>query len=152
MRHLFVICLSFFLISLSACKKEKNKAPTRAELLQQGKWKLYSAKYGGFIDLMEEFEDCQKDNLYTFGANHIIAVDEGETQCDNSPGQTYEDGTWQLQNNDNEITIEGSAISAGFGKLTGKLLRIDGSQFEVAMDTTISGYKVIVNVVFQNTK
>lgn len=135
-----------------SCKK-KEKEPTKEELLTNGKWKLTGASAaGGLYDLMTSFKDCQKDNTFTFNTNKSITVDEGATKCNDTAKQTITDGTWALTNNDTKMTISGDKITAGFGNLTGDVIKIESTTIQIKKDTVVSGFSTTAIVTFTNVK
>jgi len=144
-----LLILSVLFVS---CKK-KEKEPTKEELLTNGKWKLTGASAaGGLYDLMTSFKECQKDNTFTFNTNKSITVDEGATKCNDTAKQTITDGTWALSNNDTKMTISGDKITAGFGNLTGDVLKIEATTFQIKKDTTVGGFATSAIVTFTNVK
>lgn len=148
---IIIACLASFPLFV-ACKK-KEKTPTKQEYLMQGKWKLESATAaGGLIDLKSSLKACQTDNIYTFNADKTITVDEGATKCSDTAQQNSKDGSWALQNNDAQIIINGSSISAGFGAISGNVIVLDAQTLKVQKDTTISSFSTTVEIVFNNVK
>ncbi|HTN16791.1 MAG TPA: lipocalin family protein [Chitinophagaceae bacterium] len=137
-------------ILFGSCKK-KDKDPSKTELLQKGKWKLSQANFNGFVNLMDNMKDCQKDNFYFFNADKTMTVDEGATKCNSSSEQTYTDGYWNLVNNDAQISINGSALGFG-GTLTGDIVTLSSSTLQIKKDTTVSGFKGTANITFTNVQ
>lgn len=134
---------------LGSCKKDKD--PSKTELLQKGKWKLSQANFNGFVNLMDNMKDCQKDNFYLFNADKTITVDEGASKCNSSSEQTYTDGNWSLVNNEAQISISGATLGFG-GTLTGDIVTLNSSTLQIKKDTTVSGFKGTANITFTNTQ
>lgn len=144
-----VLVLSVLFVS---CKK-KEKEPTKEELLTNGKWKLTAASAaGGIFDLMKELKECQKDNTFTFNTNKSITVDEGGSKCSDTAKQTVTDGIWSLSNNDTKMTISSDKILSGFGALTGDVLKIEATTFQIKKDTIVGGFATSAIVTFTNVK
>ncbi len=141
-------------IAFASCKKKDKTppAPSKTEIVQEGKWKLTSANFNGIYDLVNDFEACQKDNFYLFNTNKTITVDEGATKCDPSTPQNATDGMWELQSNDTKIVISGSSITAGLGSLSGDIIEISNTKLQFKKDTTISGFPGTINITFTNIK
>jgi hypothetical protein len=151
MKRLMLLC-SILGLGIVSCKK-KDKTPSKYDLLTQGKWKLSSATAaGGLIDLMASMKSCQKDNTFTLNTNKTITVDEGATKCKDSAQQTITEGNWALLNNDAQMSINGETITAGFGSITGDVVKIESSSFQIKKDTTVSGYPTSVVITFSNVK
>ncbi len=142
-----------------ACKKpETNTTPTptytKADTLQNGKWKLTSATIGGLIDLTQSMKECQKDNLYTFNADKTITVDEGATKCAPSDVSPRNDGNWSLITNNTQLNISGSSITTQLGipGLTGDLVKLDATTLQIKKDTIISSFPTTAVITFTNMK
>jgi len=145
-----IAAVLLFSVAFVSCKK-KEKEPTKEELLTRGKWKLTGASAaGGLYDLMTVLKDCQKDNTFIFNSNKSITVDEGPSKCNDSAKQTTTDGQWSLTNNDMKMTISGEKITAGFGNLTGDVLKIEASSFQIKKDTIVGGIATTAIVTFTN--
>jgi hypothetical protein len=146
--------------AIIACKKpETNTTPTptytKADTLQNGKWKLTSATAaGGVFDLTTSMQECQKDNLYTFNADKTITVDEGATKCAPSDVSPRNDGNWSLITNNTQLNISGSSITTQLGipGLTGDLVKLDATTLQIKKDTTILSLPTTVVITFTNTK
>lgn len=156
MKKLFILS-SLAIISFTACKKKENPTTvtyTKADTLQNGKWKLTSAlAAGGLVDLTTSMKDCQKDNFYTFNADKTITIDEGATKCNASDVSPRSDGNWSLSSDYKQITVSGSLFATlGISSLTGELVKLDATGLEIKKDTTISGFPTTVNIKFSNTK
>lgn len=148
-KNLFAAVLLFSVLGTSCKKKEKE--PTKEELLIKGKWKLTGASAaGGLYDLMTVLKDCQKDNTFILNSNKSITVDEGASKCNDTAKQTSTDGQWSLSNNDTKMTISGDKITAGFGNLTGDVVKIEASTFQIKKDTTVGGFPTTAIVTFTN--
>lgn len=137
-------------VVFTSCKK-KEKEPTKEELLTKGKWKLTGASAaGGLYDLMTVLKDCQKDNTFILNSNKSITVDEGASKCSDTAKQTTTDGQWSLTNNDTKMTISGEKITAGFGNLTGDVVKIEATTFQIKKDTMVGGFATTAIVTFTN--
>ena len=155
-----IVLASLAIISFTACKKKENPSTTvtytKADTLQNGKWKLTSASAaGGLIDLMTSMKDCQKDNFYTFNADKTITIDEGATKCNASDVSPRSDGNWSLSSDYKQITVSGSLISSfglGISSITGDLVSINTTGLEIKKDTTFSGIPTSIVIKFSNTK
>ncbi|MES2479479.1 MAG: DUF5004 domain-containing protein [Bacteroidota bacterium] len=148
----FIVAILLLNVLFVSCKK-KEKEPTKEELLTNGKWKLTSASAaGGLYDLMTAFKDCQKDNTFTFNSDKSITVDEGASKCSDTAKQSTTDGKWALTSNNTKMTISGDKITAGFGDLTGDIVKIEASTFQIKKDTVVSGFATSAIVTFTNVK
>jgi hypothetical protein len=152
MKNIIVLLASPFILLVS-CKKKDPPPPTKTEILTQGKWKLTGASAaGGIYDLMTSLKECQKDNFFTFNGNKSITIDEGASKCSDTSKQFTTDGNWSLFNNDTKMSISGDKITSGFGNLTGDVLRIDATTFQIKKDTVVSGFLTSAIVTFTNIK
>lgn len=152
MRKLLIF-VAIISVSTIACKKKEKAPPTKTELLTQGKWKLSSASAaGGLVDLMSSIKDCQKDNTFTFNTDKTITVDEGATKCNDTAQQTVTDGNWALLNNDAQMSISGEKITVGFGAITGDVVKIEATTFQIKKDTVVSNFQTSAILTFTNVK
>lgn len=159
-----ILLSAFLATAFMACKKkDTNTTPTptptptytKADTLQNGKWKLTSATAaGGLIDLTTSMKECQKDNLYTFNADKTITVDEGATKCSSSDVSPRTDGNWALLSSNTQLSISGSSITTqlGISNLTGDLVKLNTTTLQIKKDTTISSIPTTAVITFTNMK
>lgn len=106
----FIPAALVLIFLVTACSK-KDKTASKSELLTSGTWKLIAAEEdadgnGTYeTDNYVFFDDCFKDNFYTFRTNGILEMDEGPTKCSPTDPQT-ETGNWQLTQNETHIKID----------------------------------------------
>lgn len=100
-------------LSLATACKDKKEEPTPKtpnELMAQKKWKLTAgtAKFSFLgqnmtVDMMQEMEDCEKDNTEKYELNGTFVNDEGATKCDANDPQTADSGKWSLAENNTKL-------------------------------------------------
>ena len=132
MKKISNLIIVSMLCLFAACKKDKS-ASARMNLITTGSWKLFGLTTqpgsdmngDGIIDndLFLFYEDCEKDNIYTFKRNGEYEVNEGASKCDPSDSQV---GTshWQFANSETEIIIAGD--KGKIEELTSNTLVIKG--------------------------
>lgn len=102
-------------VLFTACNK-KDKSPSRSELLTTGSWKITASESDNDAngtyetDNYASFNDCFKDNIFTFKMGGQAELDEGPTKCDPMDPQT-EIASWQLTNNDNNLVVDGDTYT-----------------------------------------
>lgn len=148
-KAILFLCLGA--ICFTSCKK-KEEEKSKSDILAEGKWKLTAANFNGIVDLMSSMKECQKDNLFLFNTNKTITLDEGATKCSDAAEQTRTDGNWELTNNDAKITVSNSSVTAGLGSLTGDIVKLDATSFQITKDTAYSGFSGKINITFTNVK
>lgn len=97
-----------------SCKKEDDK-PTGCLINTaniSGSYKLSALEYVSGtnvppIDFMPFLDDCEKDDILTFGNNGIYHKSDAGTVCDPS---SDDEGSWKLEGN--TITMDGDAAGA----------------------------------------
>jgi hypothetical protein len=100
---LLVLCAATF----SACKKDKDDdslAVTKENLVGTYQISSFKAKSGSVEqDLMQFYDDCEKDDNYILKADLTMEYKDAGTVCSSSGDYT---GTWSVSGN--KITIDGS--------------------------------------------
>lgn len=121
---LLLVIIFSTLTLFSSCKEEEDPAIfVKSALLAGGSgqsksWKLtsFKAKLNSEPeeDIMTEFGDCEKDNIYTFtnNANQDYQATEGATKCDSEDADIMEKGSWAITNDANGAII---SINLGAG-------------------------------------
>lgn len=105
--------LLLLLAFMTACSK-KDKNQSRTELLTTGNWKITTSENDDDANGTYEtdnyalFDDCFKDNIFTFKTGGQLDLDEGPSKCDPLDPQT-ETVPWQLTNNDNTLVVDGES-------------------------------------------
>jgi hypothetical protein len=111
-RKLFTIVLSaaISVLSITGCKKDANKPGDNGggSLKERlvGTYKMTELKLiqeGQTADILEQYEPCDRDNLYILKADMTSAVVDAGQQCDPSSNDT---GTWSLED-DETLVIDG---------------------------------------------
>jgi len=121
-----LLCLSV------ACKKDKSESG-RMNLITTGSWKLFGLTVqpghdldgDGIVDndLFLMYDECEKDNIYTFKKNGEFEVSEGVSKCDPSDPQVST-SHWKFTNSETEIIIAGD--KGKIEELTNSILVITG--------------------------
>lgn len=105
--------LLLLLAFITACSK-KDKNQSRTELLTTGNWNITASENDDDANGTYEtdnyalFDDCFKDNIFTFKTGGQLDLDEGPSKCDPLDPQT-ETVPWQLTNNDNTLVVDGES-------------------------------------------
>jgi hypothetical protein len=139
-----LILLSFFSLILS-CKK-KDSTPTKTDFLTASAWKVTGERMmvgsGAWVDVHAQASNCDKDNLVYFKTGGVYEEKEGATKCNQSDPDIVSSGTWALMNNETEfyLTINGAT------PIKAKILRLDGSHFELEVKEQINNQTVTVQV------
>lgn len=128
-----IIVISILAISIfSSCKKD-DPAPAVCNLSTNnlmGTYKLTSIMYKADTatpetELFSYFDDCQKDDIYTFSTDSVYTISEGLTTC--SPTNAFT-GNWYL--NGTNLFLDGTP-----GTVTD--FSCAGFKIYTIMDTTI---------------
>jgi hypothetical protein len=98
-----LIFIGFTIIVLS-CKKDEV-VKSNKEILTSRLWMWSSTK---FDDTNIPLPDCIIDNILTFATNGTYTEDAGEVKCD--PNETNSFGTWELSEDEETFTFDGSAF------------------------------------------
>lgn len=119
MLHQFTYLRKFFLlflpliVALAACKKDKkeNNDCSLSEANLAGSYKVTAAKYKlssstPEVDFFSVFprDECEKDDVTTFNADHTVTYTDAGTVCSPANNDT---GTWSLSGT--TLTIDGEA-------------------------------------------
>lgn len=104
-------------------------APTNTEKLTGKNFKLTAATVepalGGYTDLYQQMDDCEKDNLLRFDTPNVYKEDEGATKCATNDPQTTT-GTWVWNTDETILTTTSGSENTSFSVLTN-----DGSTLKV---------------------
>lgn len=110
------ISLPVILLVLFSCKKNDTKAPTKADYLTAGTWMVTAAVTDDDGDgtyetnEFESFDQCYKDNIWTFKSDGTLQMDEGASKCDPGDAQTNT-ALWKLTNNDTSLLLASDTYS-----------------------------------------
>ena len=94
------------------CKKKDDDPPTKTELLTNKNWKVTAltsdpaVSINGVLvtNVFNQFNGCQKDDLFRFSTNGIYTFDEGGTKCNTNDPQTIT-GTWAFNANQTIVSV-----------------------------------------------
>ena len=96
-------------VVMAACTKDEQKS--RVELLTQKEWKLSGLKstdsQGIEIDFFVNLQlnnNCNLDNILSFGTDGTFTVDEGTNVC-NDTSYFFKSGTWVLTPDETKLNI-----------------------------------------------
>ncbi len=100
------------MVLLSACKKDKDEKKddncSLSETNLVAHYKITSVKYQDStsapeVEVIDDFlEPCEKDDIFTFNADHTYENTDAGTICDEN--NTY-DGSWSLS--ENVLSVDG---------------------------------------------
>ncbi len=100
------------LVFFSACKSD-NKPCAIGQVSLSGTYKITAqitkTSGGQIVNSYSPWEDCKKDDLYTFNSNGTFSYAEGVTSCDPA-SQTYS-LNWSLQGSTMNLGSEQGVIS-----------------------------------------
>ncbi len=102
-----VILATANLLLFNSCKKSNSSGPvskTKTQLISQSSWRLTGAKIAGGGSVINDLQDCQKDNVYTFHTDGTGDADENTLKCNTSDPQTNP-FTWNFQSNETILFI-----------------------------------------------
>jgi hypothetical protein len=98
------------LSALSSCKKDKETAPSKIELLTAKNWKISGdvtvETANGKTTTTDNFANylaCEKDNFVKFSADKKAVFDEGASKCQGS-NQT-DTGVWDFNSDQTKLTV-----------------------------------------------
>jgi len=107
MKKLFFLSLLFIVI-LAGCKKDDDvKASVEAQLTEpKNGWVFTSMKFGDF-DFISLLDACEKDNALIFTSDGKFTIADNTT-CEAGDPAIIESGTWSLNSDKTELTINSS--------------------------------------------
>ena len=113
---MFFLLVTGLLCIFSACGDDGgDEEPSVMGTWTQSDLKTDPDEDGVYVSVIE---DCQKDNLITFGEGGIYSTDEGAVKCHEFSPQTTE-GTWSITEDGTELTITfGTGFTYVFSVLT----------------------------------
>lgn len=141
----------------ASCTKTEESAPTRADELRNGKWKMIAGTHrldpaigaDQLINYYEALPGCRKDDYLVFGAVQDGQQFSGE-KCDLSDPDAV-DFKWYLENNGNKINFYNAfqtflgqeAVSANFlsygpSEFTIRYMNFAKNQFDSLRNDTIT--------------
>src|SRR5215216_255299 len=101
MKKVILLHAIIAMLFISSCKKEDNKPQTKTDYLTSGTWIVTAVtsdedgdgtyETNDFVD----FDECYRDNFYTFHSDGKWEQNEGATKCDDADPQTNT-ALWQL--------------------------------------------------------
>lgn len=124
----FLLIFSVFTLTTfsTGCKKDDDIV-SNSELIL-GNWQLTGHTVNPALpifgsDLYNQYDNCEKDNLFIFESNGVTKVDEGATKCDAADPQTIT-GTYTFNPDKTIITlsIDGVDTSLTITELTSSKL------------------------------
>jgi hypothetical protein len=150
----YFACILITAFWLTACDKDdEKKEPTKTDLLSSQSWKYDNGGVdqdrNGTIDFtfasLSVLQPCILDNIGTFNANGTGVADEGATKCSTAAPQIIP-FTWNFQNSETEINIQGPGLFGLGGKFTVK--ELSATAFSISKDTTVTlpGFPVPMNI------
>lgn len=131
-----ILVLSLGALLFTSCKKEKEPVVATKENLS-GSYKFTAVTYGGVNifnnsdESVNMFEACQRDDVYTLGANGVYSVADAGTVC--NPSSEYE-GNWEFVNS-TTVTIDGD--TGTIKSWDGKTLVVEAKDNGIALVTTM---------------
>lgn len=149
--------LIFLLIfNLPGCKKDKDEAqaPDVEALLLNKSWKLTAFMVSPAIDLgngatndiLNTWDNCEKDDLYIFKPNNVFVSDEGATKCDpGAPQQTT--ASWSY-NKTSKLLTYCIGQAGGCDSFSWTITEINDNQFKATQQETINNIVYTLNVTF----
>jgi hypothetical protein len=110
MKKLILLHAIISLLLISSCKKDDKKPPTKSDDLTSGTWSITAVTSDedgdGTYEMNDfaDFDDCFKDNIYTFHPDGKWEINEGATKCGDADPQTTI-ALWQLTANDTQLIL-----------------------------------------------
>jgi len=154
-----ILSVAVLAVFFTGCKKkEDDPAPSqpqsksKTELLTAHAWKFSGAVSNVAIDADEDdttpdskdiwnefYDDCEKDDLYTFSSNNTGTVNDAGTACDPSGSFSF---TWVLTGN-NLVVTTGSGANTHIQNFT--LVSVDDNTLKLNYpeDEDVNGVKYI---------
>ncbi|MCC7224092.1 MAG: lipocalin family protein [Chitinophagales bacterium] len=116
-KFLSFLLTAAFIITMSGCSKSAEDKLTGHAWKATGM--LLTLSTGETFDFFALFvQDCDKDDFSTFNENGTITADEGATKCEPTAPQTYDAGTWTLNDAGDVLTITEDGESTTFNITT----------------------------------
>ena len=109
-----LVTVVILLSAIVSCEKEKN--PSRMDMLTNGKWRLTAQTASPAVDwdgdgdtetnLYLIMDACIKDDYAIFRKDGTVEENEGASKCDATDPQS-EILNWSFKNNDNTLHLDG---------------------------------------------
>jgi PKD repeat protein len=83
--------------------------PTKKEIIAAGPWRIIGFKtFDGTTttDVYFQWDNCDKDDIYSFQANGTWTNEEGATKCNPNNPTIIGSGTWTLSSDENTIKMD----------------------------------------------
>lgn len=138
--HLFFSLLIAILVL--SCSKDSENGKSRSELII-GDWQVikleaspgydYDGDGTADTDILQVWEDCNKDDYTSIKANSVYEVNRGTVKC--FPSQQQLDiGSWQLAGDDKILVIDGTEQF--------EILQLDETTLKVKYTESINGTSI----------
>jgi hypothetical protein len=100
--------------TIFSCKKDSgDSAPSKTDLLAKASWKVINAEAdtlgtGVYFSLLPYLDNCEKDDITTYKADHTYQVTEGASKCNASDPDVFDSGTWQFSADEKLLIQQGT--------------------------------------------
>jgi PKD repeat protein len=117
--------------------------PTKKEIIAAGPWKISSWKqFDGTTttDVYFQWDNCNKDNIFSFQANGSWTNEEGATKCDPNDPTIISSGTWTLSSDENTFKVDNeewkfvTPVTTSDMKISFDGVDFNGNKVEVTVD------------------
>ncbi len=134
------ILVVFAMFTIAFACSEDEVAPTKTELITNGKWFLKKAEAqesGITIDISADFiQDCEVDDYYEFDADGTFIFNVGTEKCDT---EINSGGTWSFNDAETVLNIQFIGLSA----MEFNLISVDSKNLKVSREETDFEVEVI---------
>jgi len=131
------------LVALAGCNKDDASPIHETELTRgTGKWKLTALSVtaqGQTGDAYADLEECNKDDIFYFNTNGTYQYQSGDSKCDASEPDIFEEGTWEI--NGKNLTIE----ITGDGPETVEIKLLNSTTLKTKLAIDFFGVSAIIN-------
>jgi hypothetical protein len=138
-------------VALSACKKDSENTPSKADLLTSKNWRVSAQTStstttitGGSTstnttNVYATTQACEKDNFYKFNTDKTLIEDEGASKCSSSALQITT-LKWDFNSDQTKLLITSNGSSSGAAddilELSASTLRLRESDVYTSGNTT----------------
>jgi hypothetical protein len=106
--------------SIFSCKKDSGtSAPSNTDLLTKASWKIVNAEAdtlgtGVYFSLLPYLDNCEKDDITTYKADHTYQITEGASKCNSTDPDIYDSGNWQFSADEKLLIQQGSSSTGTY--------------------------------------
>ncbi|SHI35292.1 Lipocalin-like domain-containing protein [Hymenobacter daecheongensis DSM 21074] len=142
-------------VPFTACKKDDDKAPSKADTLTAKSWQLTASTITivepgsptTTEDAYKALDDCEKDNFMKFNSNKVLELNEGKTKCQTSDPQV-QSGSWDINADQTKLYLNNASMG---GSLAAQMDIVELSDSKLVLKSVVveDGATATYNLTFK---